>query len=44
VVSRRAAEAAGLDVAGEKLHEAPVKGKVQSVQFYALRAVPELRR
>jgi len=44
VVSRRAAEAAGLDVAGQKLHEAPVKGKVQSVQFYALQTIPEIRR
>jgi adenylate cyclase len=44
VVSRRAAEVAGLDVAGEQLHEAPVKGRVQSVQFYALQTIPELRR
>lgn len=44
VVSRRAAEAARLDVAGQTLHEAPVKGRVQSVQFYALNAIPELAR
>jgi adenylate cyclase len=44
VVSRRAAEAARLDVAGEKLHEAPVKGKVNSVQFYALQTIPEIAR
>jgi adenylate cyclase len=44
VVSRRAAEAAGLDVTGQQLHEAPVKGKVQSVQFYALQTIPEIRR
>jgi adenylate cyclase len=44
VISRRAAEAAGLDVAGLKLHEAPVKGRVQSVQFYALESIPEIRR
>jgi adenylate cyclase len=44
VVSRRAAEAAGLNLAGEKLHEAPVKGKMQSVQFYALQTIPEIAR
>ena len=44
VVSRRAAEAARLNVAGEKLHEAPVKGKVNSVQFYALQTIPEIAR
>ena len=44
VVSRRAAEAARLDVGGQTLHEAPVKGKVQSVQFYALQTIPEITR
>jgi adenylate cyclase len=44
IVSRRAAELAGLDITNEQVHEAPVKGRVQSVQFYALRALPELRR
>jgi adenylate cyclase len=44
VISRRAAETAGLDVAGQQLHEAPVKGKVNSVQFYALQAIPETSR
>jgi adenylate cyclase len=44
VISRRAAEVAGLDLAGHKLHEAPVKGRVQSVEFLALEAVPELNR
>jgi adenylate cyclase len=44
VISRRAAEAAGLDLAGQQLHEAPVKGRVQSVQFYALQTIPEVRR
>lgn len=44
VISRRAAELAGLDVANQKLHEAPVKGRVQSVQFYALQTIPEARR
>ena len=43
VVSRRAAEMAGLDLTGLQLHEAPVKGRVEMVQFYALDTVPELR-
>ena len=38
VVSRAAAEAAGLEVAGETLHETPVKGRTEPVQFYALQA------
>lgn len=36
VISRRAAEVAGLDVSGQTLHEAAVKGRAQTVQFYAL--------
>jgi adenylate cyclase len=36
VISRRAAEVAGLDLRGQTLHEAPVKGRTQTVQFYAL--------
>jgi adenylate cyclase len=44
IISRRAAEVAGLDVSAYPLHEAPVKGRVQSVQFHALQAVPELPR
>jgi adenylate cyclase len=36
IISRRAAEVAGLDVSGQTLHEAPVKGRAQAVQFYAL--------
>jgi adenylate cyclase len=42
IVSRRAAEMAGLKLAGAKLHEAPVKGRVEMVQFYALDTVPDL--
>ena len=34
----------GLDVAGEKLHEAPVRGRVQSIEFYALQTIPEIAR
>jgi adenylate cyclase len=41
ILSRRAAEAAGLNLAGHELHEASVKGRTQTVEFYALDAVPE---
>jgi hypothetical protein len=34
---------AGLDVRDVKLHETLVKGRVEMVQFYALRSVPDLR-
>jgi adenylate cyclase len=44
IISRRAAEVARLDLASHELHEAAVKGKVQSVQFLALNSVPELPR
>ena len=44
VLSRRAAEAAGLDLGARDLHECAVKGRQQTVQFYALKAVPELAR
>ena len=40
IISRRAAEVARLDLAGRTVHEAPVKGRVQSVQFIALSDVP----
>jgi adenylate cyclase len=43
IVSRQAAEMAGLDVAGLALHEAPVKGRVEMVQFYALEGTPATR-
>ena len=39
VVSRQAAEAAGIDRA-QTLHEARVKGRVGKVEFLALEAVP----
>jgi adenylate cyclase len=40
IVSRRAAELARLDLSRHTMHEAPVKGRVQSVQFLALQTVP----
>ena len=43
IVSRRAAEAAGLDLRGRELQEAPVKGRVEGVQFYALKSMSDLR-
>ena len=42
ILSRQAAAAAGLDLAGETLHQAPVKGRMESVEFYALKTVPEI--
>jgi adenylate cyclase len=43
IVSRQAAEVAGLDVTDHELHEAPVKGRVENVQFYALESAPTPR-
>ena len=43
VISRQAAEAAGLSLDGEQLHEAPVKGRREPVQFYALKTLAELQ-
>jgi adenylate cyclase len=43
VISRQAAEAAGLSLDGEQLHEAPVKGRRQPVQFYALKSLAEVQ-
>jgi adenylate cyclase len=39
VISRQAAEAAGLSIHGVELHEAPVKGRREPVQFYALKTL-----
>jgi adenylate cyclase len=44
IISKRAAEIAGLNLPIETLHEAPVKGRVESVQFHALKTIPELPR
>ena len=43
VVSRRAADMAGLDVKGRKLHQALVAGRAQTVEFYALKTLADLR-
>ena len=42
VVSRAAAEAAGLRLTGQELREAAVKGRTQSVEFYALQTPADL--
>ena len=43
IISRQAADAAGLNLAGHELHQAPVKGRREPVQFYALRTLAGLQ-
>ena len=43
IVSRRAAEMAGLDVNGRELHQAPGDGRAQTVEFYTLKTLADLR-
>jgi adenylate cyclase len=43
IVSRRAAEMAGLDVKGRKLHRASLIGLAQAVEFYTLNSLADLR-
>jgi adenylate cyclase len=42
ILSRQAADAAGLKLDGCELHQAPVKGRKEPVQFYALQSLKEL--
>jgi len=42
ILSRRAADAARLDLSGYKLSQAPVKGRSETVEFYALETVPDV--
>ena len=42
IISRPAAEAAGLRLEGHELHQAPVKGRMEPVQFYALQTPADL--
>jgi adenylate cyclase len=42
ILSRRAAEAARLDLSGHTLHACAVKGRTGTVEFYALETAPEL--
>jgi adenylate cyclase len=41
ILSRRAAQAARLNLVGHNLQQAPVKGRVETIEFYALKTVPE---
>ena len=43
IVSRRAVEMAGFDVKGRALHQASVDGRAQTVEFYALKSLADLR-
>jgi adenylate cyclase len=43
VISRQAAVTAGLNLTDHKMHEAPVKGRREPVQFYALQTPAELQ-
>jgi adenylate cyclase len=43
IVSRQAAEAAGLDLTGHELHQAPVKGRLELMQFYVLKSLADLQ-
>ena len=43
VISRQAAEAAGLNVSGRELHQAPLKGRTEPVQFYVLKTLADLQ-
>jgi adenylate cyclase len=42
IVSRPAAEAAGLRLVGHELRQAPVKGRMEPVEFYALQTLADL--
>jgi adenylate cyclase len=42
IISRRAAEAARLDLSEHPLHEVAVKGRLEKVQFYALSEMPQV--
>jgi adenylate cyclase len=42
IVSRQAAEAAGVSLDEHELHEAPVKGRREPVQFYALKTLADV--
>jgi adenylate cyclase len=42
ILSRQAAEAAGVTLAGHQRHQAPVKGRVEPVEFYALQSLADV--
>jgi adenylate cyclase len=41
ILSRAAAQAAGINLEGQSVQQAAVKGRAESVEFYALNSVPE---
>jgi adenylate cyclase len=43
VISRPAAQAAGLDLTNRELHQAPVKGRTEMVEFYVLKTLADLQ-
>jgi adenylate cyclase len=43
IVSRRAAEVAGLDVKSRNMYRASVQGRMQTVEFYALKTLADVR-
>jgi adenylate cyclase len=43
IMSRRAAQLAGVNVKGCELHQAPVNGRAQIVEFYAMKTLADLR-
>ena len=43
IISRQAAQAAGLRLAGHQLHQAPVKGRKEAVEFYALKDLNDVQ-
>jgi hypothetical protein len=43
IISRRAAEAAGLEVEHRKLQRASISGSSQPVEFYAVDSLADLR-
>jgi adenylate cyclase len=42
IISRPATDAAGLKLVGHELHHAPVKGRMEPVQFYAFQTLADL--
>ncbi|MGA7958810.1 MAG: adenylate/guanylate cyclase domain-containing protein, partial [Xanthobacteraceae bacterium] len=42
IISRQAAEAAGIRLVGHELHQAPVKGRMQPVEFYTLATLADV--
>jgi adenylate cyclase len=41
IISRPAAEAAALDLTGRELHQAPLRGRAEPAQFYALKTLAD---